>query len=535
MSNETITDPYMIFEASDSETYNSSYSKSNVFIRKGVERPNVSPNIPAISEKHLAHGGVANFNQTTLSMFASGFMNTPNNGSSKDVKSRTYRDVPQGHVTAYMRSSMLYSCPMPGRFTISDFKLGKVLGYGGTATVIRAKLISSSTKSTDSKQYASSQQEMISKTAKRSDVVCVQQMRPEEKCQHVNLDDAVEYEKGFWLLETTSNLIHNSRPECQGTYALKVVSKKYLTKRAMHYLRREVTIHRAVQHHKSIVSLFDVFEDKHSVYLLEELIRGGDLFKALKNHGGGISELCALRIVDQILGALSFMHRHGFVHRDIKPENIMFSKAPNFSDPSGSGVSEVKIIDFGLSCARDPSLPTQMRTSSERCGTLRYAAPEVLTEGRYIPELADVWSVGVVFYSSIAYKNPYNGDTGKAVLEQIEMSEAGKPNFNSKEWDHVSKHSKSIIEHMLRKSPTDRPSAQKAQAMVQNAINHQLQLYHLCSRRRNREVTEPKKKDRSFTEEAGMLRKNDSSKSCQSSESQNVLNTILSFFNGHVS
>lgn len=535
-----MTDPCMISPNSESEAYDSTSSNSNnVFEGKGRERPDISSEISAISKRHRLDGKCVDTKQKSHGGWESNLMNTSILGNSKELQPKAYTRSSQHQRGASLGSSFPYAWPRRGRFSISDFKLGKVLGSGGTATVITAELICPLSTNSSINLPPTSEKRLTCTISKINGSICVNEMRARRKLQRHESYDNVKTEKGVKDLKTNADVLFKSQLKCESEYALKVISKKALTKRAMHYLIREVTIHRAVQTHQNIVSLFDVFEDKSSVYLLEELVRGGDLFTALKMHGGGISELCALRIVEQILEALSFMHRYGFVHRDIKPENIMFSKRPKFSDPSGSAVTEVKLIDFGLSCARDPNSPIEKRTSSEKCGTLRYAAPEVVAEGCYIPELADIWSVGVVFYSTIANRNPYSGKTERKVLEEIERCENGKPSFNSKEWEDVSKHAKTIIEHMLRRKPTERPSAEIALSMVQNAIKRQLNLDDLNEERRKSNTdSEPRNEnDVPNPDDGRYLQKNDRDSTFQSrtGTGHHLFNNILSFFNGHVS
>ncbi|CAN8068706.1 unnamed protein product [Agarophyton chilense] len=237
--------------------------------------------------------------------------------------------------------------------------------------------------------------------------------------------------------------------------ALKVVSKKGLTRRAQHYLTREIAIHRSLQH-PNIASLYEVFEDTAGIYLAMELLRGNDLYTALKRERQGFPEPLALQISAQLLDALSYMHSLGYAHRDVKPENIMFTEKPFYSEGK---LASVKLIDFGLASARDPSASDKEKLSSEKCGTVRYAAPEIVTETAYVPELCDIWSVGIVLYSMIAHRNPYTGRTEREVLQQIANTSLS---FNTPEWGRVSNDTKLFIRSCLSLQPSDRPNATRA-------------------------------------------------------------------------
>lgn len=534
-----MNDQRKMFLESESEKYHSvSSTSNNLYHGKGRERSQLSPEIPTISKRYRLDETFAYNKPKSHVDYESDLMNTSVLNNSNDAQKKEYRHSSQHQRSASLGSSFPYAWPRRGRFKVSDFRLGKVLGSGGTATVITAQILCPFSAVSSVKQPPDSDKRLTCSISERQGSICAKEMNERRIIQLDQSYENFETETRVRNFESNVDILCKSQLNCETEYALKVIAKKTLTKRAMHYLTREVTIHRAVQTHHNIVSLFDVFEDDSSIYLLEELVRGGDLFSALKRHGGGVSELCALRIIEQVLEALSFMHRYGFVHRDIKPENIMFSKRPKFSETSGTAVTEVKLIDFGLSCARDPNSPIEKRTSSEKCGTLRYAAPEVFIEGCYIPELADVWSVGVVFYSTIANRNPYSGKTEKKVLEQIDRCENGKPNFDSEEWKNVSKHTITIIEQMLRRKPTERPSAEKALSMVQKTINIKLGLYHLnqntCRRKHNTDSDSETENDVSDQDVGKCLRESGTDTAFQNRTGHHFFNNILAFFNGHV-
>lgn len=296
------------------------------------------------------------------------------------------------------------SVPLPVKkrpLSLADFQLSKVLGSGGTATVVRAEPVPGSN------------------AAKAMPVKEV---------------------------------------------ALKAVSKKGLSRRAQHYLAREIAIHRNVQSHPHIASLYEVFEDASGIYLAMELLRGSDLYSIIKRERRGLNEVVALSIIAQTLDALQYMHAMGCAHRDIKPENLMFVEKPNLSE---GRLTPIKLVDFGLACARNPNASEKDRTSSEKCGTVRYAAPEIVTATSYIPELCDIWSVGIVLYSIIAHRNPYTGKTEKEVIHQIHHSPLS---FDGPEWDRVSEDSKKLIRWCLRRKPSERPTAAMALGEVDRIL-----------------------------------------------------------------
>lgn len=363
------------------------------------------PSQPPHPSKHMSHDPLSNLAPRHRRRASdSSAVNEFRAQQSNRVNPQTHliphsSSLAQSHRTCTKRPHSPTQSP---RVSLSDFRLTKVLGSGGTATVIRAEPLPSRPAAT---------------------IVPVSEL------------------------------------------AIKAVPKKRLSRRAAHYLGREIAVHRNLTANNHILSLYHVFEDSDAVYLAVELLRGSDLYTALRKEGHGFSEYMALSIIAQVLNALVYMHERGYAHRDIKPENIMFVEKPALS--SGK-VPAVKLIDFGLACARDPNAPPKQRMSSEKCGTVRYAAPEIVTDAAYMPDMVDIWSVGIVLYSTIAHRNPYSGKTEREVLDQIRHTPL---TFNSREWMDVSEDTRNLIARCLSRRPADRPTAAVALQEVRRILS----------------------------------------------------------------
>ena len=86
-----------------------------------------------------------------------------------------------------------------------------------------------------------------------------------------------------------------------------------------HNPKREIQILKLCQGHPNIVKLVDVFSDQLHVYVVMELMKGGELLERLQRRHT-FTEQQASAIIKQLVSAVSFMHQKRVVHRDLKPE-----------------------------------------------------------------------------------------------------------------------------------------------------------------------------------------------------------------------
>ncbi|EZA47001.1 Serine/threonine-protein kinase [Ooceraea biroi] len=149
-------------------------------------------------------------------------------------------------------------------------------------------------------------------------------------------------------------------------YAMKIVDKyKCQGKETM--LASEVAILRQVCH-PNIISLIAEQETADQLFLVMELVTGGDLFDAIA-AATKFSEAEASVMIGHLTSALAYLHSHHIVHRDVKPENLLV-------EMDGSHVRCLKLGDFGLAqVVREPLYTV--------CGTPTYVAPEILIESGY--------------------------------------------------------------------------------------------------------------------------------------------------------
>jgi serine/threonine protein kinase len=184
--------------------------------------------------------------------------------------------------------------------------------------------------------------------------------------------------------------------------ALKIVKKKYLNKNPERWntLRREISVMKVTEH-PNIVKLYDVFETHDKIYLVTELLTGGELFDYIPREG--LSRHESLRILAQITSALLHCHEYGIVHRDLKPENLLMDENHN-----------VKLGDFGM--ARLMKDGAMLKTS---CGSPHYASPEVIADGKYDGKRSDVWSIGVILFAMASGMLPFDHQNIPTLLNMV--------------------------------------------------------------------------------------------------------------------
>eukprot|EP01111_Echinosteliopsis_oligospora_P000685 TRINITY_DN1078_c0_g1_i1.p1 TRINITY_DN1078_c0_g1~~TRINITY_DN1078_c0_g1_i1.p1 ORF type:complete len:326 (-),score=93.55 TRINITY_DN1078_c0_g1_i1:85-1017(-) len=224
--------------------------------------------------------------------------------------------------------------------------------------------------------------------------------------------------------------------------AIKVIEKKNLGDKT-HMIKSEVDILKKI-HHPNIILLRELYETPTTIYLVMELVTGGELFDKICERGS-YSERDASKIVTDILSSVLYLHQKGIVHRDLKPENLLFAQ--------DSDAAPIKIADFGLSTFVDPQ---QMLKTA--CGTPGYVAPEVLL-GQGYGKSVDMWSVGVIMYILLCGFPPFYEENIALLFEQIIE---GNFSFPDPYWTNISDSAKHLIKNLLNVDTDARYTAEQA-------------------------------------------------------------------------
>lgn len=223
-------------------------------------------------------------------------------------------------------------------------------------------------------------------------------------------------------------------------YAVKIIDKR---KRDC---QEEVEILLRYGQHPNVVSLYEVYEDDTSIYLVMELLRGKELLDKILSEKF-FSEREASAVLEVIARTVKYLHENGVVHRDLKPSNIMYA------DQSGNPES-IRICDFGFA----KQIRAENGLLMTPCYTANFVAPEVLKKQGY-DEACDIWSMGVLLYTMLAGHTPFAygpSDTTSDILRRIGE---GRFDLTSGNWVNITEAAKHLVQKMLHVDPKQRYKA----------------------------------------------------------------------------
>jgi serine/threonine protein kinase len=235
-------------------------------------------------------------------------------------------------------------------------------------------------------------------------------------------------------------------------FAVKAFAKDYLSSQAKgkESLMNEIKVMKMINN-KYVMKLHEIHESRNSIYLVLELLEGGELFSLIsKKNDLPINTI--KKIMKCLIKALAYLQKKGIMHRDLKPENMILK---NKKDDLDNCV--VKIVDFGLAevCDKDEYL-------FKRCGTPGYVAPEIINskkdENIRFDSVVDVFSAGIIFYIMMIGRSPFKGKTFHQILEQNKLCHI---DLNLQK---INDHSelKDLLSQMLIADPKKRITAKEA-------------------------------------------------------------------------
>ena len=187
--------------------------------------------------------------------------------------------------------------------------------------------------------------------------------------------------------------------------------------------------------HPNIVTIFDYGEHEGAPFIVMDLMSGQELSRRLE-AGARLPIPEAVKIITDLLAALSYAHEGGVVHRDIKPSNLFLLRD-----------GTLKVVDFGV--ARIES--SELTETGAILGTPAYMSPEQFL-GLPVDGRSDLFSVGVILYHLLTGDRPFSGSP-TTIMQKVLRQEPIEPTALNPtlapDWD-------TVIKRALAKKPEQR-------------------------------------------------------------------------------
>ena len=233
-------------------------------------------------------------------------------------------------------------------------------------------------------------------------------------------------------------------------YAIKIYPRKILCEpQKKGIIENEIKILQQLNN-INIMKLYEVIHTPILLYLIMEYIDGISLLEIIKKENNHyLEEKRALKIFIQIVKAIDYCQSKNICHRDIKLENILI-----LNDGT------IKLIDFGFAVKSNKKTYQTLL-----CGSPSYMAPEIVKREKYIAQYSDIWSLGVLLYSMLYGRFPFQGKTQKELFDNIKNCEFEFPSdINTNE------NTINLIKRILVVNPNQRPSLKEILNDISNII-----------------------------------------------------------------
>ncbi|KAG7468165.1 hypothetical protein MATL_G00139880 [Megalops atlanticus] len=159
--------------------------------------------------------------------------------------------------------------------------------------------------------------------------------------------------------------------------------------------------------HPNIVKLIGVCTQKQPIYIVMELVQGGDFLSFLRNEGTNLKTKMLIKMAENVAAGMEYLESKKCIHRDLAARNCLVAEH-----------NVVKISDFGMS--REQEDGVYSATGGMKQIPVKWTAPEALNYGRYSTE-SDVWSFGILLWETFSYgTTPYVTMTNQQTRDEVE-------------------------------------------------------------------------------------------------------------------
>ena len=184
--------------------------------------------------------------------------------------------------------------------------------------------------------------------------------------------------------------------------AIKVLRTNYQTDQvAVARFQREARA-MAELSHPNIVAIRDIGEEDGQQFLVMEYVDGSDLKKYIQDHAP-LSNQDVVRIMGEVLSAMTLAHQKGIIHRDLKPQNVLLTKD-----------GTAKVTDFGIAVA---FAETSLTQTNSMLGSVHYLSPEQ-ARGSKATIQSDIYAMGIMLFEMLTGHIPYDGDSAVTIALQ---------------------------------------------------------------------------------------------------------------------
>src|SRR5262245_43403368 len=210
--------------------------------------------------------------------------------------------------------------------------------------------------------------------------------------------------------------------------------------------------------HPNICQLYEIGEDRQTLFIAMELLEGESLADRLAR--GPVALADAIPILLDILAALDAIHAKGVVHRDLKPSNVFIS------------AHGVKLLDFGLAKTSDAAAVDSIEATASALsqhgliiGTPKYMSPEQV-RGFHVDNRSDIFAAGAILFEMLSGRSAFVGETMIDVLHAVAYEEppqlGGGAGLTA---------SNVVVQRALAKDPRDRYSSVASMAQELRAVH----------------------------------------------------------------
>ncbi|XP_075714236.1 tyrosine-protein kinase Fes/Fps [Rhinoderma darwinii] len=159
--------------------------------------------------------------------------------------------------------------------------------------------------------------------------------------------------------------------------------------------------------HPNIVKLIGVCTQKHPIYIVMELVQGGDFLTFLRNDSHRLKTKEMIRMSENAAAGMEYLESKRCIHRDLAARNCLVTEK-----------NVLKISDFGMS--REEADGVYSSTGGMKQIPVKWTAPEALNYGRYSSE-SDIWSFGILLWEAFSLGAvPYTTMTNQQTREAID-------------------------------------------------------------------------------------------------------------------